>query len=93
MLALKHPVFPLPKAADNGQQLLASIKGIDYLMFDPSDPANQGLAHNIAQLSGYTQTVALQEGGVIVKVLGESQPPEAAKSAPRPDSKPEKSQR
>lgn len=68
MIATKREVFPLPAAASNGEALLDSIKSITHLVFDHNDPKNKDLARNIAEVGGATETVVLDEGGVIVQV-------------------------
>lgn len=68
MIACKCEVLPLPPPAGDGAALLESIAGVDYLVFDSFDPDNEGLAKNIAELGGATETVALLEGGVILRV-------------------------
>ncbi len=68
MLAVKRDVFPLPHAAPDGQTLLANITGITHLIFDHQDPDLAALGRNIAELTGVTETLALEEGGVIVRV-------------------------
>jgi len=81
MIATKREVFPLPMAAKTGEELLANIKGITHLVFDHNDPKNKDLARNIADVGGATETVVLDEGGVIVQVR-QSEPSVA--QAPRP---------
>lgn len=68
MIATKREVFPLPAAANTGEALLSNIKGITHLVFDHNDPRNKDLARNIADVGGATETVVLDEGGVIVHV-------------------------
>ena len=69
MLACRCDALPLPPNAENSDQLLATIRGIDYLIFDPHDPANISLSRNLATMgAGKVETVALQQGGVIVQI-------------------------
>ncbi len=68
MLAVKRDVFPLPHGAPDGESLLANIKGITHLMFDPRDPRNHQLGNNMGDLTGVTETLTLEEGGVIIRV-------------------------
>jgi hypothetical protein len=79
MLALKRPVFPLPPPFDTPEELLKNIGNIDFIVFDPSDPANKHLREQIANLGGKTETLIHQTGGVIVKVRHNK---EAAKPSP-----------
>lgn len=69
MLACRCDTLPLPPAAKDEQALFAMMQGIKYLLFDPRDPANHSLSHNLALMdAGKVETVALQRGGVIVEV-------------------------
>lgn len=75
MLACRCDALPLPPAAKDSAALLAMIKGVDYLMFDPRNPANGALSYNIATMeAGKMETVALRSGGVIVQVKNTAQP-------------------
>ena len=78
MLACRCDTLALPPAAKNEQALFAMLKGLKYLIFDPRDPANRSLSHNLALMeAGKIETVALQRGGVIVEI---KQPSIALKS-------------
>ena len=68
MIACKRDVLPLPPPAKPGEDFLQTINGITHLMFNPYQPTYRELGHTIAQLGGATQTLALQQGGVIVKI-------------------------
>jgi hypothetical protein len=69
MLACRCGAIPLPPPAKDEQALLGMLRGINYLIFDPSDPRNASLSRNLAVMSGgQVETVALQEGGVIVEI-------------------------
>jgi hypothetical protein len=71
MLACRCDALPLPPPAKDGEALLSMLHGINYLIFDPRDPANRSLAQNLATMgAGRVETVALQAGGVIVEVKG-----------------------
>lgn len=78
LIAVKREVLPLPPPAEDGEALMKMIPGITHLMFDPYDEGNRQLAKNIAELGGAMETLALQPGGVIVKVRGAQQPPAPA---------------
>ena len=79
MLACRCGAFPLPPPAKDEQELLAMLRGVNYLLFDPRDPKNSSLSHNLAIMNaGKVETVALQEGGVIVEIK-ELAPAKAAK--------------
>jgi hypothetical protein len=73
MLAVKRPVWPLPPPAENGEELLKKIKGVNYLIFDHNDPNNSELARNIADVGGKMETISLQSAGVIVKVRDQNE--------------------
>ncbi len=82
MLACRCDALPLPPNAQNSDALLAMLKGIDYLIFDPRNPMNSSLSHNIAMMdAGKVETIALQLGGVIIQI--KNSPPAIA-----PDKKP-----
>lgn len=69
MLACRCDALPLPPSANDSAGLLAMLRGIDLLIFDPRDPRNISLARNLATMeAGKVETVALQKGGVIVEV-------------------------
>ncbi|NOX43605.1 MAG: hypothetical protein GXP19_07725 [Gammaproteobacteria bacterium] len=75
MIAVKHAVLPLPPAAENGEAFLKMIKGITYIMFSHNDINNYGLTRNIAEVSQQFKTLAVQQGGVIVKLRENSSNP------------------
>jgi hypothetical protein len=69
MLACRCDALPLPPTAKDSEALLAMLHGINYLIFDPRDPVNSSLSHNLATMeAGNVETVALQLGGVIVEI-------------------------
>jgi hypothetical protein len=69
MLACRCDTLSLPPAAKDEQALFAMLQGLKYLVFDPRDPANRALSHNLALMDGgKVETVALQHGGVIVEI-------------------------
>ena len=69
MLACRCDTLALPPAAKDEQTLFAMLHGLKYLIFDPRDPANRSLSHNLALMdAGKVETVALQRGGVIVEI-------------------------
>lgn len=78
MIACKRDVLPLPPPAKEGEDFLKTIKGITHLMFNPYQPTYRELGRTIAQLGGATQTVALQQGGVIIKIRGMTAKPSGA---------------
>jgi hypothetical protein len=45
------------------------LHGVNYLIFDPRDPMNSLLSHNLSLIdAGKVETVSLQEGGVIIEI-------------------------
>ena len=71
MLACRCDALPLPPSAKDSEALLAMLRSVNYLIFDPRDPGNSSLSHNLATMeSGKVETVALQQGGVIVEIKG-----------------------
>lgn len=76
MLACRCDALPLPPEARDSAALLAMMRGVDYLIFDPRNPANSSLSHNLANMdAGQVDTVALQQGGVIVLIRNKTQAP------------------
>lgn len=75
MVACGCNTLPLPPPAGDEQALLKLLAGIDYVVFDPRAPANQSLSRNLAMLGGVTtETIALQPGGVIVRMRSAAAP-------------------
>jgi hypothetical protein len=69
MLACRCDTLPLPPGVEDEHALFAMLKGINYLIFDPRDPENSSLSHNLALMgAGKVETVILQQGGVIVEI-------------------------
>jgi hypothetical protein len=69
MLACRCDALPLPPNAQNSEALFTMLRGIDYLIFDPRNPKNSSLSHNLATMdAGKVETLSLQQGGVIVQV-------------------------
>lgn len=71
MLVCRRDVLHLPPPRENGEQFLASIKGVTHIMFDHRSPANDALNKNVSEITGYTQTLAIQQAGVIIKIKTE----------------------
>ncbi len=68
MFAVKRAALPLPPPQDDPAKFMQQMKGVTHIMFAHNDPNNAPLARSIAGLSGDAATVALQAGGVIVKL-------------------------
>lgn len=67
MIACKCDTLPLPPAAPNPDAQLAMMRGITHILFDPKHLQNEALSRNLAMLSGYIETIALQPGGVVLR--------------------------
>lgn len=80
MIACKCYVLPLPPAAEDGATLLKKISGISFLVFDHKSRANHPLEHNLGELGGIAETVAVTHGGVIVRIH-----PQPEAEVPKPD--------
>ncbi len=81
MVACRCSTLPLPPVVEDEAALLRMLRGIDYVVFDPRYPGNGALSHNLALLGGQTaETLALQPGGVIVRIHA----PQPAPAAPAP---------
>lgn len=74
MILCKRDVVRLPPAQENPEALLNSMKSkrskkqITHIMFNHRNPQNHDLAKNIAELVGATETLDIQQQGVIVKI-------------------------
>ena len=68
MIVCKRDVLRLPPAFETGEELLESIKGITHVIFNHRDPANSGLAKNFSEIAVQTETLAIQDGGVIIRI-------------------------
>lgn len=74
MIICKRDVVMLPPARESGEALLNSMiskrskKHITHIMFDHRNPQNHDLAKNLAELVGTTETLEIQQRGVIVKI-------------------------
>ena len=68
MFAVKRAALPLPPPQDDPVKFMQQMKGVTHIMFAHNDPSNAPLARSIAGLSGDAETIALQVGGVIVKL-------------------------
>lgn len=67
MLATRRAALPLPPAFADSETLLRNIRGVSYLVFDPNDPHNEALTARVSELTGFTETLLLEEGGVAVR--------------------------
>jgi hypothetical protein len=67
MLATRRHTLPLPPPFPDHETLLKNIANVDYLLFDPKDERNKTLATQMAELTGVTETILLEEAGVAVR--------------------------
>ena len=70
MIVCKRDVLHLPPAAASGVALLKSIKGLTHVMFNHRDPRFSQLAKNFSEITSQTETLSIQDGGVIIKIKG-----------------------
>lgn len=69
MLACRCDALPLPPNVSDSDALLAMLRGIRYVMFDPHDLRNAALVRNLATAgSDKVETIDLQTGGVVVEI-------------------------
>lgn len=68
MIVCRRDVFKLPPALEDSNEFLKNLGNVTHIIFDHNDIENNGLARNIAELGGYTETVDIQPAGVIVKI-------------------------
>ena len=68
MLALKHPVFPMPPQYETAEELLKNIGKVDFIVFDPYDPKQKHFRDQISTLNQDVETLIQQPNGVILKV-------------------------
>ncbi|WP_455376440.1 hypothetical protein [Kaarinaea lacus] len=93
MIICKRDVVKLPPAKESGTALLESMKSkrsnkqITHIMFNHRNPQNHDLSKNIAEVVGATETLEIQQQGVIVKVrqIGntEDKPSQPAETEPK----------
>ncbi len=78
MVACGCNTLPLPPITSDEKSLQKMLDGIDFVMFDPKLAANQALSRNLALLGGQAaKTVALDAGGVIVRLQPAAAKPES----------------
>ena len=81
MLVCRRDVLHLPPPRENGKQFLSSIQGVTHIVFDHRSPDNDSLNKNLSEVTGATQTLAIQQAGIIVKIKSEgSQGPDQSAS-------------
>ena len=80
MLATKRPVFPLPPKFETADELLKNMGTIDFIVFDPFDPAHKHFRDQVSTLNQDIETLIQQPGGVILKSLhkGKDEPREVS---------------
>jgi len=80
ILAIRRPVLPLPPSYPDSKTLLTNIKGVTHIVFDPLNPDNLNLRDHLAKLTAISETLSLEQGGVIVRI-DTTQTQKAAKDA------------
>jgi len=79
MIACRCSVLPLPPATEDETLFLANLKGTEFVLFDPLDPANRELSRGFAVLGGArAETLFLQGGGVLLRLHADAPAPDAA---------------
>jgi hypothetical protein len=73
MLVCRRDVLHLPPPKPDGQQLLKSIKGVTHIVYDHHDINNELLNKNLSEITDSTQTLAIQQAGVIIKIKAAGQ--------------------
>jgi len=78
MIACRCSTLPLPPSSEDQAKFLANLRGVDYVLFDPTEPANRALSRSFALLGGaQAETISLQPGGVVLRLhLTQTQPPQ-----------------
>lgn len=70
MIATRLDTFQLPPDSEQtSKEFLASLRGITHLIFDPNDPKNAHLVRRISELTGVTQTLDVNEDGVLLQIM------------------------
>ncbi len=70
MIATRLDTFQLPPDTEQtNMEFLASLSGITHLIFDPTDPQNAFLVRRVSELTGVTQTLDVNEGGVLLQIM------------------------
>ena len=68
MLVCRRDVLHLPPPQTDGAQLLNSMKGVTHIVYDHHSPDYDELNKNLSEITGSTQTLAIQQAGVIIKI-------------------------
>ena len=85
MIACGCSTLPLPPASRDLRAFAANLHGLDYVIFDPRTPQNRPLSQDFAMLGGSNSTtVALQEGGVVLRLAAARTQGAPAPVAPAP---------
>lgn len=67
IIATRRDALPLPRGMKDSAELEAKTRDvITHFVFNHADPDNSELARNLAGLSQVTETLVLEEGGVII---------------------------
>ncbi|MDQ6964866.1 MAG: hypothetical protein Q9M13_08110, partial [Mariprofundales bacterium] len=67
MLACRRDVFPLPPASEDPVKFQHNIKSLTHIVFNHHRPELAALAHSLAVVNAEWETVALSDGGVLLK--------------------------
>jgi hypothetical protein len=67
LLVCRRDVLPLPPASDNMAAFRKKTDGLTHIAFNPQLESMHALARNAASLSDTFETIALLQGGVVLK--------------------------
>ncbi len=85
MIACGCSTLPLPPTSRDLRAFAANLHGLDYVIFDPRTPQNRPLSQDFAMLGGANSTtVALQEGGVVLRLVAAHAPGAPTPASPAP---------
>ncbi len=83
MIACRCSTLPLPPATEDQARFAGNLRGIRYVIFDPREAVNRPLSNAFAMLGGAeAETVALQSGGVVLRLRSEPVPDHALTPEP-----------
>ncbi len=68
MLATRQAALPLPQRITGFDDLQKYLKGIDFFVFDPYDPANKPLTALVSEHTDLFETAIVEPGGVVVRL-------------------------
>lgn len=82
MIVCRRDVLKLPPATETGEALLASIRGITHIMYNHHNPRFSTLSKNFSEITASTETLSMQDGGVIIRIKQAAKKETAHKEKP-----------